>query len=94
MSITTRPQPDGQTFSHSLMGHCASKPDERFSDSLLDLGRMEQGSYGLPMVQAWEAEDKTWGVEVTIWSSNETPTLEEIAALNGTLNEVLSSTRI
>jgi hypothetical protein len=76
------------------MGHCTSRPDERFSDSLLDLVRMEQGSYGLPMVQAWEADDKTWGVEVTIWSSNACPTLEEMAALSGTLNEVLSSTRI
>lgn len=94
MSITTRPGPDGRLFSHSVIGHAASQPDERYTDAVLDLERMEQGSHGLPAVDAWEAADGTWGVEVTVWSSNPEPTPEEVAALEGTLSEVLASTKL
>lgn len=72
----------------------AGPPADHFTDSVLDLERYESGpTYGLPMVTAWETDDG-WGVEVTLWSENESPTPEEVAALEGTLSEVLASTRL
>lgn len=92
--ISTRPQPDGHTFAHSLLGHCARQPDERYTDAVLDLQRLETGNHGLPMVVAWEADDGTWGVEVTLWSTNARPDSSEVSALEGTLAEVLASVRV
>lgn len=94
VGISTRPQPDGHTYAHSLLGHCARQPDERYTDAVLDLQRLETDNHGLPMVVAWEADDGTWGVEVTLWSSNPQPDASERAALAGTLNEVLANTRL
>ena len=93
MSIATRPQPDGHTFVHSLLGHAASAPESRYIDAVVDLERMADGSHGLPLVEAWEAADGTWGIEVSLWSSNARPDVSEVAALEGTLAEVLASVR-
>lgn len=91
MNIETGPGPDGHIFRHSVMGQAYSEPDPRFADALLDI---EERSPDYPQVAVWEAIDGTFGVEVAVWSSSETPTRNEAAALNGTLAEILASSRI
>ena len=91
VNIERRPGPDGLTFRHSVMCHAYSEPDSRFSDAILDI---EERSSDYPQVAIWETDDGTWGVEVALWSNAETLTADEIAALNGTLDEVLASTRL
>lgn len=90
MSIETRPSPDGQNFSHSVMAHVQGPPADHFSDAVLDL---ERDSH-YPMVAAWEAADGTWGVEVTVYNDRPTPNADDVAALEGTLAEVIASGRV
>lgn len=80
MSITTQPKPDGTTFTQCVMAHAAGPPADHFADSLLDIERWSEGS--------------SWTVEVSLWSQNKTPSDEESASLNGTLIEVIASTKL
>ena len=92
MSIETQPSPDGEYFQHSLVGIADSEPSRNFTDSATDLERLQAGD-AYPMVTAWQDGDGSWAIEVSLWSSNESPSFEEIASLNGTLAEVIASTR-
>lgn len=92
MSIVTRPGPDGRLFTHSLMAHAVGPPAEHFTDAILDLERLST-TPGLPMVSAWEANDGSWGIEVSLLSENAEPTMAEVASIEGTLAEVLASVR-
>lgn len=75
-----------------MTAHTAGPPADHFTDSVLDLQRLSEGTV-YPMVSAWETEDG-WGIEVSLWSENESLSAEEVAALEGTLAEVLASVRI
>lgn len=91
MNIESRPQPDGQTWQHIITAHSAGRPADHFTDSLLDLERLSAGpTYGLPMVTAWETNGG-YDIEVTLWSESPEPSADEVAALEGTLAEVLAS---
>ena len=80
--------------SHSLTGYSVKPPAPYFTDSLRDIERLAAGdTSGIPMVNAWENEDD-WEIEVTLWSENANPNMNEIAALEGTLAEVIASTEI
>lgn len=92
MNIESVPCPDGRSFTHRVTAHAGGPPADRFTDSILDLERLSAGD-SYPMVSAWETPDG-WGIEVSIWSENESPSSEERAALEGTLAEVLASVRI
>lgn len=89
MSIVTRPGPDGRLFTHSLMAHAAGPPAEHFTDSVAALS--QPSSY--PMVMAWEADDGSWGIEVSLLNERPTPNADDRAALEGTLAEVLASAK-
>jgi len=93
MKIETQPSPDGQYFQHSLTGETQTEPAAQFTDSVADLERLQEGDL-YPMVTAWQDGDGSWAIEVSLWSSNESPSFEEIASLNGTLAEVIASTRM
>jgi hypothetical protein len=90
VNIETQPAPDGKIFRHSIFGNSDHQPDGRLSDALLDLEHRD----GFPQVTVWETDDGTWGVEVTVWDHNEEATPEQVAALEGTLAEVIASSRI
>jgi hypothetical protein len=76
------------------MAHTSGPPADHFTDALLGLERVAAGErFVLPMVTAWEADDG-WGIEVSLWSENSQPTADEVAALEGTLAEVLASVRV
>lgn len=92
MNIESVPGPDGRSFTHRVTAWAAGPPADHFTDSVLDLERMSAGDR-YPMVLAWETEDG-WGIEVSLWSENESPSAEEVAALEGTLAEVLASVRL
>lgn len=87
MSITTRPNPSSDLYTHSVIGHASGQPAEHLTDSIADLSRPSD----YPMVTVWEADDGTWGVEVALLNERPTPNAEDIAALEGTLTEVLAS---
>lgn len=91
--MTSRPQPDGGVYSHSVTGYSDRPPAPYFTDSLRDIERLASGdTSGIPMVNAWETEEG-WEIDVTLWSENANPTVNEIAALEGTLAEVIASTK-
>jgi hypothetical protein len=91
--VISRPQPEGGVYAHSVTGHSAKPPAPYFTDSLRDIERLSAGdTSGIPLVNAWESEDG-WEFEVTLWSENAYPNVQEIAALEGTLAEVIASTR-
>ena len=93
VTVTSRPQPDGNFYSHSVTAKSDKPPAPYFTDSLRDIERLAAGdTSGIPMVNVWENEDG-WEIEVTLWSENVNPTVHEIAALEGTLAEVIASTR-
>lgn len=92
MSIETQRCPDGRSFTHRVTAWAAGPPAAYFTDSVADLERLSGGD-SYPMVSAWETPDG-WGIEVSLWSENESPSSEERAALEGTLAEVLASVRI
>jgi len=89
MSIESRPGPDGRAFSHSVTAHVQGPPADHFSDAVLDLER--DSDY--PMVTAWETTDG-WGIEVTLYNDRPTPNADDVAALEGTLAEVIASVRL
>lgn len=94
VTITSRPQPDGKIFTHSVTGFADRQPAPYFTDALRDVERLAGGdTSGIPMVNAWE-DNTGWAIEVTLWSTNASPTMDEIAALEGTLAEVIASTEI
>lgn len=93
MNTKCSPSPDGEYFQHTIMGKAEAEPATQFTDSLNDLERLQTGDV-YPMVSAWQEGDSGWTVEVSLWSKNETPSDEESASLNGTLAEVLASTKL
>lgn len=88
MSIESRPGPDGRNFSHSVMTHVAGPPAVYFTDSVLDLER----SSDYPLVAAWQT-DSGWSIEVTVYNERPVPDADDIAALEGTIAEVIASVR-
>jgi hypothetical protein len=93
MTVISRPQPDGSMYSHSITGYSAKPPAAYFTDSCRDIERLATGdTSGVPMVNVWESEEG-WEIEVTLWSENANPTVNEIAALEGTLAEVIASSK-
>jgi len=92
MTITSSPSPDGHNWQHSVTTHSAGRPAPHFTDSLLDIERLSEGS-SYPMVTAWQ-EGADWLISVSLWSPNETPSPEEIASLTGGLAEVIASARL
>ena len=93
MNIETQPSPDGQYFQHSLTGGTQTEPAAQFTDSVADLERLQAGD-SYPMVTATPDSKGGWIIEVSLWSQNENPSFEEIASLNGTLAEVIASSRM
>jgi hypothetical protein len=91
MNIETLPSPDGEYFQHSLTGYADSEPNLAFSEALADLERLESGD-SYPMVIVAPDADR-WVVEVSLWSPNTVPSAEEAASLQGTLIEVVASSR-
>ncbi|MCG3770093.1 MAG: hypothetical protein JW384_01233 [Nitrosomonadaceae bacterium] len=92
-TVTSRPQPDVSVYSHSVTGCAAKPPAPHFTDSLRDIERLAAGdTSGIPMVNVWENEEG-WETEVTLWSVNSNPTVNEIAALEGTLAGVIASSK-
>ena len=92
MTIETNPSPDGRHFQHTITGKAEATPAPQFTDSLLDIERLSEGS-SFPMVTAWQ-EGADWLISVSLFSQNESPSPEEIASLNGTLAEVIASTKL
>jgi hypothetical protein len=93
MNIETVPSPDGAHWQHTLEGKAEAEPASQFTDSLNDLERLQAGD-SYPMVTSWQEGDSRWTVEVSLWSQNKTPSDEESASLNGTLAEVIASTKM
>jgi len=92
MTIETNPSPDGRHFQHTITGKAEATPAPQFTDSLLDIERLLEGS-SFPMVTVWQ-EGADWLISVSLWSPNETPSPEEIASLTGGLAEVIASARL
>lgn len=93
MTITSRPQPDGNLFTHSVTGFADRQPASYFTDELRDVERLAgSDTSGIRMVNSWK-DHTEWAIEVTLWSTNVNPTVDEIAALEGTLAEVVASTK-
>jgi len=92
MTIETLPSPDGEHFQHSLTGYADSEPGAVFSDALADLGRLQTGD-SYPMVTIVPDADRCV-VEVSLWSPNAVPSAEEAASLQGTLSEVIASSKL
>lgn len=93
MTIETQPSPDGEFFQHTLTGKAEAEPADHFTDSLLDIERLSEGS-SYPMVSAWQEGDGSWTIEVSLWSSNESPSPGEASSLRGTLAEIIASTKL
>lgn len=89
MSITSRPNPSSDLFTHSIAAHASGPPAEHFADSIAALSQPSD----YPMVTAWECEDGTYGIEVSLLNERPTPNAEDVAALEGTLAETLASVR-
>ena len=93
MTIKSRPNPDGEYFQHTLEGKAEAEPASQFTDSLNDLERLQVGD-AYPMVSAWQEGDGSWTIEVSLWSSNESPSPGEASSLRGTLAEIIASTKL
>jgi hypothetical protein len=76
-----------------LVGMADAKPATQFTDSALELDRLQSGD-SYPMVSAWQEGDGSWTIEVSLWSSNESPSPGEASSLRGTLAEIIASTKL
>lgn len=93
MGIETQPGPDGSLFTHRVTAHTGGPPSGVFTDSILDLERQAEGTT-YPIVAAWEtAAMGGWGIEVMVINDRPVPNADDVAALEGTLAEVLASVR-
>jgi len=92
MNIETQPSPDGAFFQHSITGEVDREPPKNFTDTIIDLQRIESGD-NYPIVTSWQ-EGANWVIEVSLWSQNPSPSAEEIASLTGSFAEVIASTHL